>query len=90
MEYIGFIAAIFTAMSFLPQALKIIKTKDTTSISLSMYILFVLGVISWLIYGIYLGDMAIIIANIITFCFSSIVLYYKVVEIMSERKVQPI
>lgn len=38
---IGTIAAILTTISFLPQAYQVIKTKDTSSISLGMYITFV-------------------------------------------------
>ena len=40
---IGNLAAILTTTSFLPQALKTIKTKDTGSLSLPMYLLFVIG-----------------------------------------------
>ena len=41
---IGTIAAILTTLSFLPQAYQVIKTKDTSSISLGMYTMFVIGV----------------------------------------------
>ena len=46
---IGIIAAIFTTLSFLPQAYQVIKTKDTSSISLGMYTMFVFGVFLWII-----------------------------------------
>ncbi|MCG3744957.1 hypothetical protein EXA18_16080 [Vibrio cincinnatiensis] len=41
MEYvsaIGYLAACLTTLSFLPQAIRVIKTRDTESISLAMYI----------------------------------------------------
>lgn len=38
---IGFIAAVLTTLSFVPQAWQIIKTKDTSGISLGMYAMFV-------------------------------------------------
>ena len=44
---IGTIAAILTTISFLPQAYQVIKTKDTSSISLGMYVAFILGVFLW-------------------------------------------
>lgn len=44
---IGTIAAILTTLSFLPQAYQVIKTKDTSGISLGMYTMFVLGVFLW-------------------------------------------
>jgi uncharacterized protein with PQ loop repeat len=41
-----------TTFSFLPQALQVIKTKDTRGINLTMYVMFVVGVFCWTIYGI--------------------------------------
>jgi MtN3 and saliva related transmembrane protein len=75
---IGFLAAMGTTLSFLPQALKIIKTKDTKSISLSMYILFVSGVFLWLIYGVLRQDVPVIIANAVTLILASLILYFKI------------
>jgi MtN3 and saliva related transmembrane protein len=75
---IGTIAAILTTLSFLPQALKVIKTKNTEGISLGMYSMFVLGVFLWGIYGYTKNDMAIMVSNFITFTLASIVLFYKI------------
>ena len=80
MNYItifGLVAATCTTISFLPQALKTIRTKDTKSISLSMYSLFAFGTMVWLIYGILSENVPIIIANSITFLFAIIILVYK-------------
>ena len=79
-EIIGFGAAVLTTGSFIPQAIQVIKTKDTTSISLSMYILFSLGVVLWLIYGFSINNMPMIVANTVTICLASIILYYKLTE----------
>ncbi|MFV0255637.1 MAG: SemiSWEET transporter [Erysipelotrichaceae bacterium] len=78
MEYIGVVAAILTTVSFLPQAIKVISTKDTSGISLIMYSLFLVGVFLWFIYGLYIKDMSVIGANAITFCFAAIVWFCKV------------
>lgn len=75
---IGMLAATGTTISFLPQALKIIKTKDTKSISLSMYILFVSGVILWFIYGILRMDIPVMIANGVTLILACLILYFKI------------
>jgi MtN3 and saliva related transmembrane protein len=75
---LGLLAATGTTVSFIPQALKILKTRDTKSISLSMYILFVSGVLLWLVYGIIKQDIPMIIANGITLVFAGIILYFKV------------
>ncbi|MCL4149700.1 UNVERIFIED_CONTAM: hypothetical protein GTU68_020196 [Idotea baltica] len=77
-EIIGYIAAFLTTVSFIPQAIKTIKTKDTKSISLLMYSSFSLGVFLWLVYGIYLNNLAIILANIVTLIFCIIILYNKI------------
>ena len=74
---IGTIAAILTTGSFLPQAFKVIKTKDTEGISLLMYIMNVTGIFLWFIYGLMIRDGALIIANGITFVLSSIILICK-------------
>lgn len=85
MEYIGFIAAILTTGSFLPQAIKTIKSKDTESISLGMYLMFVTGVSGWIIYGIHVEDTPLILANSVTFILSSVVLFFKVREVLSKN-----
>ncbi len=77
---LGNIAAILTSVSFLPQAIKTIKTKDTSGISLSMYIIFVSGVSMWLTYGIMIQSLPIIIGNVVTIFFSGTILYMKLVD----------
>ena len=75
---IGFIAAILTTLSFVPQAWQIIKTRDTSGISLGMYSMFVTGVFLWLIHGWNIQDYAVISANGITLVLASIILFYKI------------
>jgi MtN3 and saliva related transmembrane protein len=75
---IGLSAAVLTSTSFLPQALKTIRTKDTSSISLSMYILFTLGTLMWFIYGLATNNLPVWLANGFTLILASIILYFKV------------
>lgn len=77
-EIIGFMAAFSTTISFLPQAVKTIRTKDTSGISLSMYIVFTVGTFLWLIYGIWSPSLPVAVANAITFLFAGIILVYKI------------
>lgn len=77
-DVVGYLAAILTTVSFLPQAIMTVKTRDTDSLSLGMYSMFTAGVLLWLIYGIYLSNPAIIIANAITFLLAAIILGFKV------------
>ncbi|MBN9380330.1 MAG: SemiSWEET family sugar transporter [Chitinophagaceae bacterium] len=75
---IGLLAAACTTFSFLPQAIKTIRTKDTQSISLSMYALFTFGTLLWLLYGIFTDNLPVYLANGITLLFALIILGYKV------------
>jgi len=77
-EIIGYIAATLTTVSFLPQAIKVIKTRNTEGISLWMYIMFTIGVAFWFFYGLIVTEYPIIIANAITLIFASIILIFKV------------
>ncbi|MGX7776563.1 SemiSWEET transporter [Streptococcus pluranimalium] len=76
---IGFIAACLTTFGFVPQVIKVIKTKDTESISLGMYLMAVTGMILWAIHGFHHNDMAIVLANAISATLAGIVLIYKLI-----------
>ena len=78
MQYIGYIAAVLTTISFVPQALKTLRTKSTDGISLGMYIILTTGVACWLIYGILLRDIPIIMANGITLILTGAILALKI------------
>ncbi len=77
-QFIGYLAAILTTISFLPQAIKVISSRNTSGISLLMYALYVSGVFCWLLYGILIGDKIICIANLITLGLSGIILFIKI------------
>jgi MtN3 and saliva related transmembrane protein len=81
-EMIGYLAATLTTASFLPQAILTIKTKDTESLSLSMYSLFTLGVFCWLIYGVCISNKAIIFANAITLALAASILSFKIYNVL--------
>ena len=77
-QYVGLIAASLTTVSFIPQVIQVIRTKDTSGISLMMYSMFVLGVFLWMIHGIIIRDGAVIMANCFTLVLSSTLLAYKI------------
>jgi len=77
-QLIGYLAAILTTASFVPQAIKTIRTRNTQGISLVMYIMFSTGVLFWFIYGIATNDIPVLIANAVTLCFAVIILVYKI------------
>lgn len=65
-EIVSSIAAICTTVAFLPQAYKIHKTHETRELSFKMYIIFVIGLIMWFIFGFMINSKQIIVANFIT------------------------
>jgi MtN3 and saliva related transmembrane protein len=76
-ELIGLAAAAMTTGSFLPQAVKTIRTRDTRSISLGMYTMMTIGVALWLSYGIAVGSPSLILANSFTLVQSALILGLK-------------
>jgi MtN3 and saliva related transmembrane protein len=85
-ELIGYLAALLTTASFLPQALLTLRTRDTAALSLSMYAIFTLGVSLWLIYGFFLHNTAIIAANTVTLLLSASILYVKIHNRLTGRE----
>jgi MtN3 and saliva related transmembrane protein len=76
-EWLGFLAAALTTGSFIPQAIKTIRTRDTSGISLAMYVVFTLGVAAWLGYGVMIESWPMIAANSITLCLAATILICK-------------
>ena len=74
---IGLLAAVCTTGALVPQVVKIYKTKETADISLWMYILTSVGLILWLMYGVFLANWPIIIANGLTLVLAVLVLALK-------------
>ena len=74
---IGTIAAVLTTFAFLPQVIKVIKTKDTGSIALGMYLMQVVGIALWLFHGLVIEDLPLIMANSVSLVLSGTILYYK-------------
>ncbi len=77
-DLVGYAAALLTTMSFVPQAVKSLRTRDMSGVSLAMYLLFTLGVACWLAYGILLASWPIIIANLITLTLAAAILWLKI------------
>ena len=75
---IGLIAALFTTVSLFPQLVKVWKTKSTKDISTGMFTLFGTGVLLWFVYGIFVGDLPIILANSLAFVQAVVILAFKV------------
>lgn len=75
---VGTIAAVCTTVSFLPQVVKIYRTKHTSDLSLPMYVIFSFGVLMWLCYGFITNSLPIILANAITLILAIYILAAKI------------
>jgi MtN3 and saliva related transmembrane protein len=80
---IGSLAAICSTASFVPQAWKIIRTRDTGGLSARMYAVTVTGFSLWLAYGIMLGEWPLIVTNAVCLALSAFIL---VMRILPQRK----
>ena len=76
-EILGFVAATLTTVAFVPQVHQTWKTKSADSLSLSMLLVFVSGVLCWLVYGILIESMPVIIANMVTALLGFVLIYFK-------------
>lgn len=86
-DTIGYCAAFFTTIAFVPQAYKSWRTRDLSGISLPMYAMFTTGVGLWLAYGIFIHSAPVIVANSITVLLSAIVLLLKIQQTL--RRTDP-
>jgi MtN3 and saliva related transmembrane protein len=77
-ELLGVIAGTLTTVSFLPQLVKIVKNKSAKDVSLLMFLIFTLGILLWLVYGILTLTLAIIIANSVTIILALSILILKI------------
>ncbi|GAC1494888.1 MAG: hypothetical protein NVS4B5_10460 [Vulcanimicrobiaceae bacterium] len=76
-EITGYFAAALTTLSFVPQVVRVVRTRDTRAISLLAYVAFCLGVALWFAYGLALHNLPIALANGITLGLAGVVLSYK-------------
>ncbi len=73
-EFIGYMAGIFVTIAFIPQAMKAYATKDVSSLSLTSFLILILGIIGWVIYGAYMQSYELVIFNLISLFFDVIIL----------------
>ncbi|AFZ55493.1 SemiSWEET transporter [Cyanobacterium aponinum AL20118] len=74
---IGLMAGSLTTISFLPQAIKTWRSKSAKDISLAMFLCFCLGVVLWIIYGLFIMDIPVLVTNIVTLILAGTILFFK-------------
>jgi MtN3 and saliva related transmembrane protein len=87
-EVLGFVAAILTTLSFLPQALRIRRLRSADDVSLTMYLMMVSGQGLWLVYGIVIASPSMIGANVVAMSLVTWVLTMKLRHLRQARQMQ--
>ncbi|WP_072013326.1 MULTISPECIES: SemiSWEET family sugar transporter [unclassified Prochlorococcus] len=77
-DLFGFIAAFLTSIAFLPQLIRTFRTKSADDVSLVMLVVFIIGLLFWITYGIQVNSLPVLFANIITLGFNSAILLLKI------------
>jgi MtN3 and saliva related transmembrane protein len=77
-NFFGYLSAFCTTAAFIPQAIKVYRTKQTIDISLGMILLMTIGVGFWVIYGVLINALPVITANVITFILAFYILIMKI------------
>lgn len=77
-ELIGSVAGILTTVAYVPQVIKVWRHKNTTSLSLIMYIMLTTGIGLWTVYGVYIDSPSLIWANGICFIMALYILLMKI------------
>jgi MtN3 and saliva related transmembrane protein len=82
---IGYLAGFCTATAQFPQALKVIKTGETKSISMGMYSIMTFGILCWFLYGVLLQNLPMILANGVCLIPSLYILYITIRNILRTK-----
>ncbi len=75
---LGFAAGIMTTVGYVPQLIKLIRTKSSRDISLLMFLVISIGVFLWLLYGFYIDSLPVIAANAVTLGFTAVISFLKI------------
>lgn len=81
-ETIGYLATTLTTICSIPQLYKILKTKDSKSVSLNMYIIMTIGYALWIVYGVYIKSYQMMIGNSIGTAILLVILTIKLVNVI--------
>lgn len=82
-DTVGAIAAFLTTLSFLPQAILVLRTRNTDGLSLMMYAMFTSGIFCWLVYGLMIQSLPVILANLVTVCLAALILTIKIANTLA-------
>lgn len=76
-DLLGYAAGILVVISLLPQVIKSWKTKSTKDISLARYVIYIIGLILWIIYAIIIQNGPVAVMNSIGLILAILILFLK-------------
>jgi MtN3 and saliva related transmembrane protein len=76
-DTLGLIAGALTTIAFVPQVVRIVRTRSAHDISWVMFALFSVGIALWLWYGLRLSSLPLIAANVVTLALALVILFLK-------------
>ena len=76
---VGAVAAALTSFGFVPQIVKMWRTKSVRDVSPIMIVQFIAGVLLWTVYGVHLRDPVVMAANLVslTILIAALLLYFR-------------
>lgn len=77
-EYIGSAAGALTTFAFLPQVIKVWRTRCADDLSFVTFAVFCLGVALWLVYGVLIDSPPLLVTNAITFVLALALVVMKI------------
>lgn len=77
MEWIGIVAGVLTALSMLPQLIKVIKEKKVEDLSVLMLLVLMSGLILWVVYGFIRKDPPLIYTNIFSIAVNAALVFFR-------------
>jgi MtN3 and saliva related transmembrane protein len=77
-EIIGSVAAVLTTACWIPQALRVLRARQASSLSLSTFAMLVSGILLWLTYGVMIQSWPLIMSNLISLVLNGTILAVKI------------
>lgn len=78
MEWIGIVAGVLTAISMLPQLVKVVKEKHVEDLSIAMLLSLIAGLVLWVVYGFIRKDQPLIYTNIFSVAVNLALIFFRV------------
>lgn len=76
-EIVGFIAGSFTTLAFVPQIIKVLKTKKTEDFSSLWLLMTLTGLSLWFVYGLAIQSQPVVLFNLLSIIFVTVIIFYK-------------